>query len=71
MTESTTKVRFFGHEALLVHGARTSNGHQIYEVGGKRCWASAVMGLMDQRGDPVPGPYTCVVFSQVEEVPAK
>ncbi len=71
MTESTTKVQFFGREVLLVHGARTSNGHQIYEVGGKRCWANVVVGFMDLHGDPVPGPGTRVVFAQVEEVTAK
>ncbi len=71
MTESTTKVQFFGREALLVHGARTSNGHQIYEVDGQRCWAYGVVGFMDLHGDPVPGPCTRVFFAQVEEAPAK
>ncbi|ALD99831.1 hypothetical protein [Pseudomonas syringae] len=71
MTESTTKVQFAGRAVLLVHDARTSAGHQIYEVDGQRCWANGVVGLMDLHGDPVPGSGTRVVFTQVEEVPAK
>ncbi|MDF2792742.1 MAG: hypothetical protein K0S85_495 [Pseudomonas orientalis] len=69
MTESTTKVQFAGRDVLLVDGARTAAGHQIYDVGGKRCWANGVAGLMDQNGDPVPGPSTRVFFRPVEESP--
>lgn len=71
MTKSTMKVQFGSREVLLVQGERTAAGHQVYEVDGQRCWANGVIGLMDQRGDPVPGLGTRVIFCPVEQVPAK
>lgn len=71
MGNTTTKVQFAGREVLLVEGARTASGHQIYEVNGARCWANGVIGLMEKNGDPAPGPCTFVTFCPIGEVAEK
>lgn len=71
MGNTTTKVQFAGREVLLVEGARTANGYQVYEVDGKRCWANVVIGQMNENGDPVPGPCTFVAFCSNDEAAEK
>ena len=67
MNESTQKVLHHGRQVCRTDGVTTPQGHQVYEVDGRRCWACAVVGLMDEEGRPLLVPETWVAWRPIQQ----
>lgn len=65
MTESTPIVLHRGRKVRRIEGVVMPAGQQVYEVDGRRCWASVVLGTWGENEAPVLAPETIVVWTPV------